>query len=234
MEERLVRPDFYLPAGYAGAGSRQSDCNTRARRHRKGRQDREDGEVGPEAHGLPSAASARRILCVHGRAFYHGEVVKELERRLKVADAVMKYLTVRVDEELKRQDKLKRHREKRAARRPRKTAAAPAPADARQRRTGRGHNLVSNSGEIEWQKKTHRIRKHHRPRQLRAGTNSGPSGPSGHSGPPGHGGPSRFGGPGGPRPQGGGRPGGPGEARQAQFHPEEESVPVLRGQVGLH
>ena len=55
-----------------------------------------------------------------------GEVVKELERRLKVADPVMKYLTVRVDEELKRQDKLKRHREKRAARRPRKTAAAPA------------------------------------------------------------------------------------------------------------
>jgi small subunit ribosomal protein S6 len=58
----------------------------------------------------------------------HGEVVKELERRLKVADAVMKYLTVRVDEELKRQDKLKRHREKRAARRPRKAAPAPAPA----------------------------------------------------------------------------------------------------------
>lgn len=56
----------------------------------------------------------------------HGEVVKELERRLKVADAVMKYLTVRLDEELKRQKKLKRHRERRAARRPRKTAPAPA------------------------------------------------------------------------------------------------------------
>jgi len=58
----------------------------------------------------------------------HGEVVKELERRLKVSDAVMKYLTVRVDEELKRQDKLKRHRERRAARRPHKAATAtPAP-----------------------------------------------------------------------------------------------------------
>lgn len=56
----------------------------------------------------------------------HGEVVKELERRLKVSDAVMKYLTVRLDEELKRQEKLKRHRERRAARRPRKTAPAPA------------------------------------------------------------------------------------------------------------
>jgi small subunit ribosomal protein S6 len=52
----------------------------------------------------------------------NGDVVKELERRLKVADPVMKYLTVRLDEELKRQEKLKKHRERRAARRPRKTA----------------------------------------------------------------------------------------------------------------
>jgi small subunit ribosomal protein S6 len=58
----------------------------------------------------------------------HGEVVKELERRLKVADPVMKYLTVRLDEELKRQEKLKRHRERRAARRPRKMAPAAPPA----------------------------------------------------------------------------------------------------------
>ena len=60
----------------------------------------------------------------------HGEVVKELERRLKVADPVMKYLTVRVDEELKRQEKLKRHRDKRAARRPRKTVPSAVPAAA--------------------------------------------------------------------------------------------------------
>ncbi len=58
----------------------------------------------------------------------HGEVVKELERRLKVSDVVMKYLTVRLDEELKRQRKLQRHRERRAARRPRKTTPAPASA----------------------------------------------------------------------------------------------------------
>jgi len=55
----------------------------------------------------------------------HGEVVKELERRLKVSDAVIKYMTIRVDEELKRQEKLKKHRERRAARRPRKTVSAP-------------------------------------------------------------------------------------------------------------
>jgi small subunit ribosomal protein S6 len=56
-----------------------------------------------------------------------GEVVKELERRLKVSDPVIKYLTVRLDEELKRQDKLKKHRERRAARRPRKAVPAAIP-----------------------------------------------------------------------------------------------------------
>jgi small subunit ribosomal protein S6 len=53
-----------------------------------------------------------------------GEMIKELERRLKVADPVIKYLTVRLDEELKRQQKLIRRRERKAARRPRKSAGA--------------------------------------------------------------------------------------------------------------
>jgi small subunit ribosomal protein S6 len=52
----------------------------------------------------------------------HSEVLKEMERRLKVSDMVIKYMTVRLDEELKRQKKLQRHRERRAARRPRKPA----------------------------------------------------------------------------------------------------------------
>src|ERR1700683_292728 len=56
----------------------------------------------------------------------HGEVVKELERRLKVADPVIKYLTVRLDEELKRQEEVKLHRERRDA--PRSREAAPATA----------------------------------------------------------------------------------------------------------
>ena len=55
----------------------------------------------------------------------HGELIKELERRLKVADPVIKYMTIRIDEEMKRQQKLARHRENRAARRPKKQAAAP-------------------------------------------------------------------------------------------------------------
>lgn len=52
----------------------------------------------------------------------HGELIAELERRLRVQDAVIKYLTVRLDEDLKRQKKLSERREKRAARRPRRPA----------------------------------------------------------------------------------------------------------------
>ena len=55
----------------------------------------------------------------------HGELIHELERRLGVQDNVIKYLTVRLDEDLKRQKKLGDRREKRAARRPRRTPSAP-------------------------------------------------------------------------------------------------------------
>jgi small subunit ribosomal protein S6 len=56
-----------------------------------------------------------------------GDTVKEFERRLKVTDSVIKFLTVRVDEELKRAEKFKVLRAKQEARRPRsKPAAAPA------------------------------------------------------------------------------------------------------------
>ena len=53
-----------------------------------------------------------------------GELIKELERRLKVSDAVIKYMTVRLDEEIKRQQKLAGRRERRARRRPSKSPAA--------------------------------------------------------------------------------------------------------------
>jgi len=58
----------------------------------------------------------------------HGELVHELERRLGVQDAVIKYQTIRLDEELKRQKKLSQKREQRAARRPRRITQ-PAPAE---------------------------------------------------------------------------------------------------------
>jgi small subunit ribosomal protein S6 len=57
-----------------------------------------------------------------------GETVKEFERRLKVTDAVIKYLTVRVDEDLKRLEKMKAKRMARAARKPSRHVVAPAPA----------------------------------------------------------------------------------------------------------
>jgi small subunit ribosomal protein S6 len=57
-----------------------------------------------------------------------GEMIKELERRLKVSDAVIKYMTVRLDEEIQRQKKLVHGRERRARRRPRKTGTPTAPA----------------------------------------------------------------------------------------------------------
>ena len=56
--------------------------------------------------------------------------VHEFERRLRVQDSVIKYLTVRIDETLKRVEKRKKQRDKRAHRRPQ--AAAPQPSLAQQ------------------------------------------------------------------------------------------------------
>jgi|SRR5579862_1140728 len=50
------------------------------------------------------------------------EMVHEFERRLRVADMVLKFITVRIDETLKRLEKRKKERDKRAAKR---AAAAP-------------------------------------------------------------------------------------------------------------
>jgi small subunit ribosomal protein S6 len=55
------------------------------------------------------------------------EMVKEFERRLRVSDQVLKFLTVRIDQTLKRLDKRKKERDKRAAKR---AAAGPPPAVA--------------------------------------------------------------------------------------------------------
>ncbi len=69
MEERLYDLIFICRPDTPEADVDKDHRDTRAHGHRKGRQDREDGEVGPEAHGLPRAAAARGILRVHGRAF---------------------------------------------------------------------------------------------------------------------------------------------------------------------
>jgi small subunit ribosomal protein S6 len=54
------------------------------------------------------------------------DAVKEIERRLRVTDSVIKFITVRIDEKQKKIDKRKKAREKRAARRPAPMVAAPA------------------------------------------------------------------------------------------------------------
>ena len=57
----------------------------------------------------------------------HADMIHELERRLKVSDAVIKYQTVRLDEQVKRQQKLSQHRDRKNARRPRRPAPAAHP-----------------------------------------------------------------------------------------------------------
>jgi small subunit ribosomal protein S6 len=51
--------------------------------------------------------------------------VREFERRMRVQDSVIKFLTVRIDENLKRIEKRKKVREKRAHRRPAPPVAQP-------------------------------------------------------------------------------------------------------------
>ncbi len=52
-------------------------------------------------------------------------VVRESERKLRVDETVLKYLTVRIDEKLKWLEKRQKVREKRAARKPQPTRAEP-------------------------------------------------------------------------------------------------------------
>ena len=60
-----------------------------------------------------------------------GQVVHELERRLRVTEPVIKFLTVRVDEEQKRLEKMRKLRESRGKRKPQPAAeAGPEPAAA--------------------------------------------------------------------------------------------------------
>ena len=55
---------------------------------------------------------------------------REIERRLRVSDIVLKFLTVRIDEKMKRIEKRKKARDKRAHRKP--ALAPPAPSAEQQ------------------------------------------------------------------------------------------------------
>jgi small subunit ribosomal protein S6 len=54
------------------------------------------------------------------------ELVHEVERRMRVTDMVIKFITVRIDEKMKKIEKRKKARDKRAARKPPPQVAAPA------------------------------------------------------------------------------------------------------------
>ena len=60
------------------------------------------------------------LLTVEGS----GQMVHELERRMRVTEPVIKFLTVRVDEEQKRLEKVKKIRDSRVKRKPQPAAEA--------------------------------------------------------------------------------------------------------------
>jgi len=64
------------------------------------------------------------------------ETVKEFERRLRVSDLVIKFLTVRIDQTMRRLEKRKRDRDKRAHRKATAAPAAPAPPSMAQQMMG--------------------------------------------------------------------------------------------------
>ena len=66
-----------------------------------------------------------------------GGEIAELERRMRVSDQVMRYLTVRVDEDRQRAEKLRARRARKAAKRP---FAAAAAGGGERARSGGGEN----------------------------------------------------------------------------------------------
>ncbi len=75
------------------------------------------------------------------------QVVKELERRLRVADPVLKFLTVRIDETLKRLEKRKKVRDKRSAKRASQAPPANAPAQPAPERPGEKQEAPAMPGQ---------------------------------------------------------------------------------------
>ena len=56
-----------------------------------------------------------------------GREIAELERRMRVNDRVLRYITVRVDEDRRRAEKLKERRARKAAKRPERGGGSSAP-----------------------------------------------------------------------------------------------------------
>jgi small subunit ribosomal protein S6 len=67
-----------------------------------------------------------------------GSEIAELERRMRVSDQVLRYLTVRVDEDRQRAEKLRARRARKAAKRPFASAAGASGGGGSQARSGGG------------------------------------------------------------------------------------------------
>ena len=80
------------------------------------------------AYDIDKQREGYYVLIVFGSK---GDIVKEIERRLKVTDGVMRHITVRVDEDLRRAESRKQRRAdretKKKARQANKRAESPAP-----------------------------------------------------------------------------------------------------------
>jgi small subunit ribosomal protein S6 len=117
----ILRPDVpeaeaetlieHMQQGVAGAGGRVTKVDKWGKR--------------PLAYRV---ARQREGLFVLFEVEGGGEALRELERRLKVAEPVLKLMSVRVDLERKRAEKHRHKREHRAARRHRPAPAGGAPA----------------------------------------------------------------------------------------------------------
>ena len=66
------------------------------------------------------------LLVVEGR----GALVKEVERRIRVTDGIVKFITVRVDEELRKAERRKARRAQEEAKRKDKGLPRPSPAES--------------------------------------------------------------------------------------------------------
>lgn len=92
--------------------------------HGKGTVDKVDNwGVRKLAYRITKYNEGRYVLFVFSSS---PELVHEVERRMRVADLVIKFITVRIDEKQKKIEKRKKQREKRAARKPPPAVAAPA------------------------------------------------------------------------------------------------------------
>ena len=127
MEERL-HDLISCPPGNAGGRNQESDFRHRAHLRGKGGKIEKTEHCGTRKLAYRVAKHREGIYVYQQIRTNHGELISELERRLRVQDVVIKYLTVRLDEDLKRQKKLGGKREQRAARRPRRSAPASVPA----------------------------------------------------------------------------------------------------------